>query len=142
MRRQIQAAMQLMQTAANASAAGDWDAALAAYSSVAGEFPDFAIAEYARIGRAQMLFQLGHTPEAILQLRDEEVVLRGRPEVHAALTAMLWASGEPELRLDAERQWEVACEFDRRYTQPEWVRLNKHWPPRLLHALENFLTIS
>lgn len=54
-------------------------------------FPDFALAEYARVSRALLLYELGRTSDALLQLEDEEIILRGRPEVHAALAAMLYA---------------------------------------------------
>ena len=163
------------------------------------QFPDFALAEYARVARALLLYQLGRTSDALLQLEDEEIILRGRPEVHAALAAMiytgeresmmpsahasslgagiaashtgalllllllllLWpcvpevrwlslepgplpapAAERPAQRLRAEQQWDIATEFDQRYSDPAWVTANKHWPPKLMAALQRFLALQ
>lgn len=42
----------------------------------------------------------------------------------------------------AEEQWEIAMEFDRRYADLDWVRQQKHWPPRAVGALERFLQLT
>ncbi len=42
---------------------------------------DLALAEYGRIGRALLLYQLGAPREALLALEDEEAALRGAAEV-------------------------------------------------------------
>lgn len=97
------------------------------------------MAELCRVARAEQLFQLGREQEAIRQLREQELVLRGRPEVHAALAAMLYQQGRA---LEAEQQWAIATEFDARYQSADWVAANKHWPPRLLEALQRFLAIT
>lgn len=40
------------------------------------------------------------------------------------------------------QEWNLACLFDKRYVDPEWVRTNKHWPPRMIAALQKFLSLS
>ncbi len=84
--------------------------------------------------------QVGQVPECIVELEDEEVGFRGSAEVSAALAAVLYTE-RPQQRLRAEQQWEVAAEFDGRYSSPEWVAREKHWPPRLVAALEGFLQL-
>ncbi len=42
----------------------------------------------------------------------------------------------------ATQQWEVAREFDSRYTNPQWVRDTKYWPPRAVDALTRFLALQ
>ncbi len=66
---------------------------------------------------------------------------RNCTQVHAALACMLHAERPREVGR-AESQWEIANEFDTRFSDLQWVRTEKHWPPRLLAALENFLTLS
>lgn len=97
------------------------------------------MAELCRVGRAELQFQLGRDAEAVRQLREEELLLRGRPEVHAALAAMLYSQGRS---LEAEQQWAIAVEFDGRYQDAGWVAASKHWPPRLLQALQSFLALA
>lgn len=88
-----------------------------------------------------MLYQVGQTGESILELEDEEVGFKGSAEVHAALAAVLYTE-RPSQRLRAEQQWDVAVEFDSRYVDTTWVRSEKHWPPRLVAALERFLLLQ
>ena len=47
----------------------------------------------------------------------------------------------PRTRIARHRS-QVAQEFDARYSDPEWVRKAKHWPPRALDALHRFLTLT
>jgi hypothetical protein len=54
---------------------------------------------------------------------------------------VLWAE-RPNQRLRAEQQFELAAEFDRRYSDAAFVREQRHWPPRLVAALEQFLQLS
>jgi len=63
----------------------------------------------------------------------------GIPEAHAALASASWASGKASL---AETQWEVAMEFDKRFSDVAWVKKNYHWGPELMGALESFLNLS
>jgi tetratricopeptide (TPR) repeat protein len=125
----------------SAAAAGDYAGALAAFDSVVRQFPDFATTEYARLSRALMLYQEGRVSDAILQLEDLEVALRGYSEVHAALAAILYAERPVRLQ-QAEQQWEIAMEFNPRFADRQWVADTKHWPPRLLAALDRFLSLQ
>ena len=67
--------------------------------------------------------------------------MRGNPEVHAALAAVLYAE-RPQQRWRAEQQWDIALEFDIRYTDANWVAKEKHWPPALMSALQRFLSLE
>ena len=82
---------------------------------------------------------MGKVNDALLQLEDEEVALRGSAEVHAALAAIFYDLGKP---LQAEQQWTVATEFDKRYIDLDWVQRERHWPPKLLASLQKFLSLS
>lgn len=137
----IQRLQQLMQAGNEAAATGQYDEALRQYDAVVQQFPEFATTEYARLARGLMLYQLGRTSDAILQLEDVEVTLRGYAEVHAALAAMLWVE-RPILRQAAETQWEIAMEFNQRFADAQWVAETKHWPPRLMDALDRFLRLA
>ena len=136
---QIQNVMSLMTQASEASDKGDWATALRCYDEIIKSYPDFALAERARVSRGAVLFQLDRKDEAVLQLEDEEIALRGAPEVHAALAAMAYDAGRIA---QAEQQWEIATEFDKRYEDPEWVVREKRWPPQLVQALKRFLSLS
>ncbi|KAI7841317.1 hypothetical protein COHA_004936 [Chlorella ohadii] len=124
-----------------AEAEGNYGAALERYTSVVQQFPDFATTEYARLSRALMLYQLGKVSDAILQLQDLEVSLRGYAEVHAALASILYVE-RPALLEVAEQQWEIAMEFNQQFADAAWVQQYKHWPPRLMTALNRFLTLQ
>eukprot|EP00775_Hariotina_reticulata_P011180 gene11180-11330_t len=66
-----------------------------------------------------MLYQAGEVSNALLGLEDQEVAMRGYPEVHAALAAVLYAE-RPAQRLRAEQQFDIALEFDSRYQDASW----------------------
>lgn len=87
------------------------------------------------------LLQAGEVSNALLALEDQEVAMRGYPEVHAALAAVLYAE-RPAQRLRAEQQFDIAVEFDSRYQDANWVAANKHWPPALMAALNRFLLLQ
>ena len=156
--------------------------ALHKYTIIARDYSDLALAERARVKRALMLYETGQVEQALLELEDEEVALRGNAEVpphnhgvhlvtlsktkvrridsaktycnyplrahalapaqvHAAMAAVLYAE-KPLERQRAELQWEIGTEFDSRYNNIEWVARSKVWGPRLLQALERFLTLQ
>ena len=52
------------------------------------------------------------------------------------------AAERPAQRLRAEQQWDIATEFDQRYQDLAWVGANKHWPPKLMAALQRFLALQ
>lgn len=115
--------------------------ALQNYTTITQDYGDLALAEYARIGRALCLYQVGRVSDALLLLEDVEVVLRGAAQVHAALAALLYTE-RPSLIFRAEQNWDISQEFDKRYSDVEWVRVNKHWPPKACDSLERFLKLA
>lgn len=118
-----------------------YDVAMERYTYMVQEFPDLALSAYARVGRAMLLYQIGRTSDAILALEAEASALVGSAEIHAALAALLY-SERPNLVFRAEQEWEIACSFDRRYSDLAFVRDNKHWPERMITALSRFLTMQ
>lgn len=136
---QIERVAALTAAADAAAAAGDYPEALRCESEVVQRYGDLALAERARVRRALLLYQVGRTDDALLQLEDEEVALRGNAEVHAALAVVLYDRGRATA---AESQWDVATEFDRRFADTAWVAAERRWPPALLDALQRFLTLS
>lgn len=115
--------------------------ALQLTTRIVDDFPDLAITNYARIRRALLLHQTGQTREAILELEGLESSLRGSAEVHTALAAVLYADDHSKL-LRAETQFDLGADFDRRYADLKWVDREKHWPPRMLEALQHFLKLD
>ncbi len=115
--------------------------ALQTYSYITHTYPDLAIVQYARIKHALLLYQAGKTTDAVLEMEGEEEELRGNAEVHAALAAMLYSETPKQINR-AETQWEIAREFDQRFSNLEWVKQEKHWPPAMQTALGNFLTLK
>ncbi|MEW5302820.1 MAG: hypothetical protein WDW38_004068 [Sanguina aurantia] len=107
------------------------------YTAIIKEYPDFALTEYARIGRALLLYQLGSTSDAILELQDEEVAMQGRAEVHAAMAALLYTE-RPLQALRAEEEWDFACMFDKRFSNPTYLREQRHWPEKMVAAMMRF----
>ena len=59
--------------------------ALQKYTTIVKEYSDLALAERARIKRALMLYETGAVEQALLELEDEEIALRGNAEVHLSL---------------------------------------------------------
>ncbi|KAG1653121.1 hypothetical protein FOA52_009065 [Chlamydomonas sp. UWO 241] len=133
-------ALATLQAARQAVDDGRYDDALGLYSLLASDFPDLALAEYGRVGRAMLLYQAGQTSDAILALEDEVFKMVGSAELHAALAALLYTE-RPGLGFRAEEEWEVANNFDTRYSDLEFVRHAKHWPDRMVAALDNFLKL-
>jgi len=55
--------------------------ALDAYTAIVKDFPGLALSERARIRRAILLYETDQVQQAITELEDEEVALRGNAEV-------------------------------------------------------------
>eukprot|EP00850_Spirogloea_muscicola_P012603 SM000082S22845 [mRNA] locus=s82:207062:207713:- [translate_table: standard] len=110
-------------------------------SQVAEEDRDLALSAYARLGRALALYEVGDRGEAILELQDLTLELKGYPEAHAALAAGLYQEKRNSAP-QAERQFTIATLLDRRYADPVWVATDRHWPPSLVAALRAFLTLD
>ena len=58
--------------------------ALADYTSITRGYPGLALTERARVKRALLLYETGQVQQAIVELDDEEMVLRGNAEVWCA----------------------------------------------------------
>jgi hypothetical protein len=140
-RDEVDAIIAITNDATSAIDRGEWQLALDDYSLIVGRYPDLALAERARVPRALLLYQVGRVEDALLALEDEEVALVGSAEVHAALAAVLYAE-RPAQRERAEQQWAVATAFDGRWADAEWVRSERKWPPRMVTALQRFLTLT
>jgi tetratricopeptide (TPR) repeat protein len=115
---------------------GDWKAALADYEKAAALNPGFAMAQ-ANCGLA--LYQLGQTDASLQRFRN---LVRKYPQfadMRAALVAGLWSRGQ---RGEAESQWVSAVGLDGRYRDVNWVRQVRRWPPTLVNALEQFLSLQ
>lgn len=115
--------------------------ALASYTTIVRQYPDLAITNYAKIGRALLLYQTGSKSQAILELEDLEVSLRGYAEVHAALASIIYNERPREVSY-AEEQFDLASEFDSRYGDLKWVASAKAWPPAMLTALDRFINLK
>lgn len=127
-----------------------------------------AFSEYARVGRALALYEVGDREEAIAEMEDVSISLKGYPgifveflhfmvmlqmenchfslilhpsaEIHAALAAALYA--DKHAALLAENQFAIATLLDPHFTDISYVRDTKHWPPSLISSLQHFITLS
>jgi tetratricopeptide (TPR) repeat protein len=116
--------------------AGDWEAALADYQTAAELNPGFAMAQ---ANCALALYQLGQTNTSMRRFRN---LVRKYPQfadMRAAFAAALWAQGQ---RGEAESQWVSVVGLDARYRDLEWVRTIRRWPPHLVDALAQFLSLQ
>jgi tetratricopeptide (TPR) repeat protein len=116
--------------------AGDWDAALADYQTAAELNPGFAMAQ-ANCALAQ--YQLGQTDASMRRFRN---LVRKYPQfadMRAAFAAALWTQGQ---RGEAESQWVSVVGLDSRYRDLDWVRTIRRWPPHLVDALAQFLSLQ
>jgi len=126
----------------------DYSQAVAYYDEIIDRFPELAITQYARIARGLALFQLGDKREAILQLDELAVTLRGKPEVHAALAVMEYSLAREKGGLlaaayisSSERQWEEATELNENVSDIAYVKTRFRWPPAMIAGLEDFLSL-
>lgn len=97
--------------------------------------PAFALA---RINQALVAYQLDQPQDAIAELR---ALVRRYPnfaDARAALTAALWAVGQ---RGEAESHWVAVVGLDERYSDLDWVRTVRRWPPAMVDALQAFLAL-
>jgi hypothetical protein len=86
-----------------------------------------------------MLYQLGQNESALRELRN---LVRKYPmfaDSRAALTAVLWNQG---LQGEAESNWVSTLGLDRTYLDLDWVKNIRRWPPKMVVALERFLTLQ
>ncbi|KAM0940580.1 putative tetratricopeptide-like helical domain superfamily [Dioscorea sansibarensis] len=136
----VSEAVRLLDLARDFQAHGDFSRALDSFSMVIKEYKDLAFTEYARVGRALALYEVGDRDEAIAEMEDVSISLKGYPEIHAALAAALYADKHSPLL--AENQFAIATLLDPHYTDISYVRETKHWPPSLVSSLQHFITLT
>jgi tetratricopeptide (TPR) repeat protein len=115
---------------------GNWESAVEDYQRAADLATDFA---FARANYALALYQVDQTQEAIRTMKN---LVRKYPQfadMRAALTAVLWAEGQAG---EAESNWASAVGLDRRYRDLEWVTKVRRWPPKVVSALDKFLSLQ
>ncbi|WCJ37745.1 hypothetical protein M5689_018851 [Euphorbia peplus] len=136
----ISEALNLLEKGKDLQAQGDFPSALLCFTQVIENYKDFAFSEYARVGRALALYEVGDKEEAIAEMEDVSISLKGYPEVHAALAAALYVDKHAPLL--AENQFTIATLLDPHYTDLSYVKDTKHWPPSLVTSLRRFITLS
>ncbi|KAK1301053.1 hypothetical protein QJS10_CPB13g01017 [Acorus calamus] len=136
----VSEAVRLLDLGRDFQAHGDFGQALHYFSQVVKDYRDFAFTEYARVGRALALYELGDREEAIAEMEDVSISLKGYPEIHAALAAALYVDKHAPLL--AENQFTIATLLDPHYTDLTYVKETKHWPPSLISSLQHFITLS
>ncbi|CAK8578994.1 unnamed protein product [Lathyrus sativus] len=132
--------VELLEKGRELQALGDFNGALQYFSQVIESYKDLAFSEYARVGRALALYEVGDREEAIAEMEDVSISLKGYPEVHAALAAALYS--DKHAALLAENQFTIATLLDPHFTDLSYVRDTKHWPPSLISSLQHFITLS
>ncbi|KAL9459548.1 hypothetical protein AB3S75_002865 [Citrus x aurantiifolia] len=133
-------ALALLEKGRELQAIGDFNKALQYFTLVVENYKEFAFSEYARVGRALALYEVGDREEAIAEMEDVSISLKGYPEVHAALAAALYVDKHAPLL--AENQFTIATLLDPHYTDLSYVKDTKHWPPSLVSSLRHFITLS
>ncbi|KAJ9536906.1 hypothetical protein OSB04_029639, partial [Centaurea solstitialis] len=112
--RRVAEAVELLEKGREFQAKGDYVKALQYFTQVVREYKDFALSEYARVGRALALYEVGDKNEAISEMEDVSISLKGSPEVHAALAAALYSDKHASVL--AENQFAIATLLDPNYT--------------------------
>ncbi|KAL5820857.1 hypothetical protein ACOSQ3_022739 [Xanthoceras sorbifolium] len=138
--RRVSEALELLEKGRELQALGDFTKALDYFTLVVENYKEFAFSDYARVGRALALYEVGDREEAIAEMEDVSISLKGYPEVHAALAAALYADKHAPLL--AENQFSIATLLDPHYTDLSYVKETKHWPPSLVSSLQHFITLS
>jgi tetratricopeptide (TPR) repeat protein len=113
----------------------EWDLAIADYQAAITLQPSFSLA-YGNYALA--LYQTGDIPKSMQIMKS---LVRKYPsfvDMRAALTAALWAQGQQG---EAESNWVAVVGLDGRYKDLNWVEKVRRWPPKMVDALESFLTL-
>ncbi|MBO6977992.1 MAG: tetratricopeptide repeat protein [Prochlorococcus marinus XMU1428] len=113
-----------------------WEKARDLYSKAALYNPGFAMA---RSSMALADFQLGNIDESEKELKK---LIRRYPtfaDARAALTALNWTKGESG---QAESNWIAVTELDPRYSDEEWLKQIRRWPPIPIKNLMNFIDLK
>ena len=93
----------------------------------------------ARSSMALADFQLGNIDESEKELKN---LIRRYPtfaDARAALTALNWSMGESG---KAESNWIAVTELDPRYSDEEWLKKIRRWPPKPIKDLMNFIDLK
>lgn len=125
--------------ARRAAAAADPALALRLYDRIIASYPDLAITEYARLGRAVALFEFDKR-RSLLELFDESAAFAGYGEVHAALAVAVYTERPLERDL-AEKQWLLATALDRGFEDEDYVR-RRGWGEELRTSWRRFKTLT
>jgi tetratricopeptide (TPR) repeat protein len=114
----------------------EWEKARDLFSKASLYNPGFAMA---RSSMALADFQLGNIDESEQELKK---LIRRYPtfaDARAALTALYWSKGEFG---KAESNWISVTELDTRYSDEEWLKKIRRWPPIPIKDLMNFLDLK
>ncbi|WPF89521.1 tetratricopeptide repeat protein [Cyanobacterium aponinum AL20118] len=114
----------------------NWDEAVKYYHKATELAPNFA---FASANESLALYQLGRKQEALTKMRNIVRKYPMFPDMRAALTAVLWEEGKQG---EAESNWVATVGMDSRYKNVEWLKEVRRWPPKMIVALENFLTLD
>ncbi|XP_061950424.1 uncharacterized protein LOC133673568 isoform X1 [Populus nigra] len=114
--RRVTEAVELLEKGRELHSQGDFNEALLYFTKMVENYKDFAFSEYGRFGRALSLYEVGDREEAIAEMEDISISLKGYPEIHAALAAALYAD--------------------------KHAKETKHGPPSLVSSLQQFITLS
>jgi len=136
----VSEAVELLEKGRELQAKGDFNEALLYFTQVVENYKDFAFSEYARVGRALALYEVGDKEQAIAEMEDVSISLKGYQEIHAALAAVLYV--DKHAALLAENQFTIVTLLDPHYTDISYVKDTKHWPPSLVSSLKHFITLS
>lgn len=114
---------------------GEWELAIADYQAAITLQPRFSLA-YGNYALA--LYEIGDSQKSLQIMKS---LVRKYPsfvDMRAALTAALWEAGQ---RGEAESNWVAVVGLDSRYKDLSWVKNVRRWPPKMVMALDHFLTL-
>ena len=114
---------------------GEWELAIADYQAAITLQPSFSLA-YGNYALA--LYQTGDTHKSIQIMKSLVRKYPSFADMRAALTAVLWDQGQQG---EAESNWVAVVGLDGRYKDLSWVKNVRRWPPKMVAALESFLTL-
>ena len=114
----------------------EWSQAVEYYHQASQIAPNFA---FARANESLALYELGEKDKALKEMRNIVRKYPMFPDMRAALTAVLWERGNQG---EAESNWVATVGIDSRYKDVQWLKNVRHWPPSMILALENFLTLD
>lgn len=121
---------------ANAEAGmNEWVLAIADYQAAITLQPSFSLA-YGNYALA--LYQTGDIAQSIQIMKSLVRKYPNFADMRAALTAALWEQGQGG---EAESNWVAVVGLDSRYKDLNWVKNIRRWPPKMVMALEHFLTL-